>query len=207
MEKIRHGLEKPLGLTREVNPIARVLNLVTRFKSTKRERAKIDKSLTNGKDSPWVGKALSSSILDAQRSGETVKEMMSRSKCSEHNQQVISFADISVATNCFAEENKLGEGGYGPVYKGKLSNGQEIAVKRLSRSSKQGLEEFKNEVTFAAKLQHVSLVKLLGFCTEKEEKMLIYEYMPNKSLDFYIFGEQSIIYTYRAFSTSNSRIK
>ncbi|GJT48849.1 putative cysteine-rich receptor-like protein kinase 35 [Tanacetum coccineum] len=99
----------------------------------------------------------------------------------------ICFADIREATNYFSKENKLGEGGYGPVYKGKLSNGQEIAVKRLSHSSKQGLEEFKNEVTFAAKLQHVSLVKLLGFCTEKEEKMLIYEYMPNKSLDFYIF--------------------
>nr|GEU86008.1 putative cysteine-rich receptor-like protein kinase 35 [Tanacetum cinerariifolium] len=116
-----------------------------------------------------------------------VKEMLNRGKSSDHNQQVISFADISEATNCFSEENKLGEGGYGPVYKGKLLNGQEIAVKRLSHSSKQGLEEFKNEVTFAAKLQHVNLVKLLGFCTEKEEKMLIYEYMPNKSLDFYIF--------------------
>ncbi|XP_076896731.1 uncharacterized protein LOC143549818 [Bidens hawaiensis] len=113
--------------------------------------------------------------------------MMNSGNSSYHNQQVISFADITDATNSFSEENKLGEGGYGPVYKGKLSNGQEIAVKRLSRSSKQGIEEFKNEVTFATKLQHVNLVKLLGFCTEREEKMLIYEYMPNKSLDFYLF--------------------
>ncbi|KAI3701562.1 hypothetical protein L6452_26741 [Arctium lappa] len=116
-----------------------------------------------------------------------VKQMMNRGKSSSHNQQVISFADIREATNNFSEENKLGEGGYGPVYKGRLSNGQEIAVKRLSHDSKQGLEEFKNEVTIATRLQHVNLVKLLGFCTEREEKMLIYEYMPNKSLDFYLF--------------------
>ncbi|KAM0031179.1 putative protein kinase RLK-Pelle-DLSV family [Helianthus debilis subsp. tardiflorus] len=119
-----------------------------------------------------------------------IKTMMNRGKSSYHNQQVISFEDIREATNSFSEENKLGEGGYGPVYKGKLSNGQEIAVKRLSHSSKQGMEEFKNEVTFATKLQHVNLIKLLGFCTEREEKMLIYEYMPNKSLDFYIFDPQ-----------------
>nr|GEU86007.1 G-type lectin S-receptor-like serine/threonine-protein kinase At1g11330 [Tanacetum cinerariifolium] len=116
-----------------------------------------------------------------------VKHMTHKGKTSNHNQEVLSFDDIREATNSFSEVNKLGEGGYGPVYKGTLSNGQEIAVKRLSHSSKQGLEEFKNEVMFATKLQHVNLVKLLGFCTEREEKMLIYEYMPNKSLDYYLF--------------------
>ncbi|KAI7729580.1 hypothetical protein M8C21_021998 [Ambrosia artemisiifolia] len=116
-----------------------------------------------------------------------IETMMNKGKSSYHKHQVISFADIREATNSFSEENKLGEGGYGPVYKGKLSNGQEVAVKRLALSSKQGIEEFKNEVTFATKLQHVNLVKLLGFCTEREEKMLIYEYMPNKSLDLYLF--------------------
>ncbi|KAG7942623.1 hypothetical protein I3843_16G112800 [Carya illinoinensis] len=101
--------------------------------------------------------------------------------------EVYSYADIEMATNKFSFENKLGEGGYGPVYKGVLVNKQEIAVKKLSKASTQGFEEFKNEVTLTAKLQHVNLVRVLGFCIERDEQMLIYEYMPNKSLDFYLF--------------------
>ncbi|XAR73354.1 Non-specific serine/threonine protein kinase [Bertholletia excelsa] len=95
---------------------------------------------------------------------------------------------IRRATNHFSEENKLGEGGFGPVYKGTLPDGQKIAVKRLSRNSRQGLQEFKNEVTLIARLQHTNLVRLLGCCLEENELLLIYEYMPNKSLDVFLFG-------------------
>ncbi|KAK9936196.1 hypothetical protein M0R45_013049 [Rubus argutus] len=96
---------------------------------------------------------------------------------------------IAAATNNFSVENKLGTGGFGSVYKGLLSNGNEIAVKRLSKNSGQGTEEFKNEVMLIAKLQHRNLVRILGCCVQDEEKMLIYEYLPNKSLDFFIFNE------------------
>ncbi|XVF32176.1 hypothetical protein REPUB_Repub17cG0059300 [Reevesia pubescens] len=104
-----------------------------------------------------------------------------------HDLKVFPFASIMAATNDFSSENKLGEGGFGPVYKGKLPDGQEIAVKRLSRSSGQGLLEFKNELILIAKLQHMNLVRLLGCCVKGGEKMLVYEYMPNKSLDFFLF--------------------
>ncbi|GAY56731.1 hypothetical protein CUMW_174130 [Citrus unshiu] len=103
------------------------------------------------------------------------------------NLQVFSFSDIKAATNNFSSANKLGEGGFGPVYKGKLPRGQEFAVKRLSATSTQGLEEFKNEVSLTARLQHVNLLRVLGYCTERDENMLIYEYLPNKSLDLYLF--------------------
>ncbi|KAL2244865.1 UNVERIFIED_CONTAM: G-type lectin S-receptor-like serine/threonine-protein kinase [Sesamum indicum] len=100
---------------------------------------------------------------------------------------LFKFEILANATNRFDEANKLGKGGFGPVYKGTLPGGQQIAVKRLSRKSGQGLEEFKNEIMLIAKLQHRNLVRLLGCCIEGEEKMLLYEYMPNKSLDSYLF--------------------
>ncbi|XXG59584.1 hypothetical protein AAC387_Pa04g1643 [Persea americana] len=99
----------------------------------------------------------------------------------------IDLDTIRVATNDFSDENKLGQGGFGPVYKGCLLDGREIAVKRLSINSGQGAEEFRNEVALIAKLQHRNLVRLFGCCVEREEKLLIYEYIPNRSLDYFLF--------------------
>ncbi|URE27539.1 Cysteine-rich receptor-like protein kinase [Musa troglodytarum] len=105
---------------------------------------------------------------------------------------LFDLSTLRVATVNFSEENKLGEGGFGAVYKGVLPDGRVIAVKRLLNSG-QGLGELKNELALVAKLQHRNLVKLLGVCLE-EEKMIVYEYVPNTSLDKFLFdpvrGEQ-----------------
>ncbi|XP_057463255.1 cysteine-rich receptor-like protein kinase 25 isoform X1 [Actinidia eriantha] len=103
---------------------------------------------------------------------------------------LFDVATIAEATNNFSTSNKIGEGGFGPVFKGQLSTGQVIAVKRNSENSKQGLRELKNEVILFSKLQHRNLVKLLGGCIQGEETMLIYEYMPNGSLNSFIFGNK-----------------
>ncbi|EAZ04185.1 hypothetical protein OsI_26327 [Oryza sativa Indica Group] len=100
---------------------------------------------------------------------------------------ILSISTLRVATDNFDDSNKLGEGGFGVVYKGVLPSDQEIAVKRLSQSSRQGIEELKNELVLVAKLQHKNLVRLLGVCLEEHEKLLVYEYMPNKSLDTILF--------------------
>ncbi|XP_038689942.1 putative receptor-like protein kinase At4g00960 [Tripterygium wilfordii] len=95
------------------------------------------------------------------------------------------FNTIKTATDNFS--NKIGQGGFGAVYKGRLYNGQEIAVKRLAMGSGQGNIEFKNEFLLVAKLQHRNLVRLLGFCSEGDERILIYEFVANTSLDNFIF--------------------
>lgn len=122
------------------------------------------------------------------------------------------FETLANATGDFSEVNKLGKGGFGSVYKvdssacssyfffgkynimivlqlqGELTNGGIIAVKRLSQASTQGMQEFLNKLVLISKLQHRNLVRLIGCCIEHKEKMLIYEYMSNKSLDFFLFG-------------------
>ncbi|OEL30083.1 Cysteine-rich receptor-like protein kinase 25 [Dichanthelium oligosanthes] len=97
------------------------------------------------------------------------------------------LSTLRAATDNFSEENKLGEGGFGPVYKGTLQNGQEIAAKRLSATSQQGQVEMKNEVVLVAKLQHRNLVRLLGCCIEEHERILVYEFLSNNSLDKILF--------------------
>ncbi|KAK8292786.1 hypothetical protein V6Z11_D06G142700 [Gossypium hirsutum] len=119
-----------------------------------------------------------------------LKDQKDKSKARTMNSLQYDMSTIEAATDNFSDANMIGVGGFGSVYKGTLSNGQQIAVKRLSRSSKQAAEEFKNEVALVAKLQHRNLVRLLGFCVEREERMLIYEFVPNKSLDCFLFDTE-----------------
>ncbi|XP_028777931.1 cysteine-rich receptor-like protein kinase 10 [Neltuma alba] len=125
----------------------------------------------------------------SHRAGLRKKYFGTESTTLEHLQ--FNLATIEAATNRFSHENSLGRGGFGQVFKGILLNGQEIAVKRLSKGSGQGAEEFKNEVLLIARLQHRNLVALLGFCIEEQEKILVYEYVPNRSLDYFLFGSQN----------------
>ncbi|KAI3790771.1 hypothetical protein L2E82_04062 [Cichorium intybus] len=100
------------------------------------------------------------------------------------------FGMVRAATDDFSEENKIGQGGFGSVYKGELEDGRLIAVKRLSRDSGQGEREFKNEALLVSKLHHRNLVVLLGFSLEGTERLLIYEFIPNGSLDKFLFDPQ-----------------
>ncbi|KEH41621.1 S-locus lectin kinase family protein [Medicago truncatula] len=143
----------------------------------------------------YVQKTSGINLYDSER---YVRDMIESSRFKEDDAQAIDIPHFHLesildATNNFANANKLGQGGFGPVYKGKFPGGQEIAVKRLSSCSGQGMEEFKNEVVLIAKLQHRNLVRLLGYCVEGDEKMLVYEYMPNRSLDGFIFDKKSCV--------------
>ncbi|XP_022139811.1 G-type lectin S-receptor-like serine/threonine-protein kinase SD1-13 isoform X2 [Momordica charantia] len=149
-----------------------------RLKTHKHEKKTSIKSSKKGK------------ILKCTRDDDTIGDEIELEEL-----PLYDFEELAIATNNFDLSNQLGQGGFGPVYKGKLLNGQEIAIKRLSRTSNQGYEEFITEVKVISKLQHRNLVQLLGCCIEGEEKMLIYEYMANGSLDAMIFdsSKQSIL--------------
>ncbi|KAL3519607.1 hypothetical protein ACH5RR_017756 [Cinchona calisaya] len=159
----------------------------TRFSRKKSETRKwcIIKGLTK--------KCIVKDLLLAEKkgiSGDTSQKNIQEGPASAKGSSelpIINFNRIMIATNNFSEANKLGEGGFGTVYKGKLEDGQEIAVKRLSSHSGQGMEEFKNEVILISKLQHRNLVRLLGCCIQGEEKIIILEYMKNNSLDKFLF--------------------
>lgn len=93
---------------------------------------------------------------------------------------ILDLSTLRVATDDFAESKMLGKGGFGMVYKGVLPDGQEIAVKRLCQSSRQGIGELKSELVLVAKLHHKNLVRLIGVCLQEQEKILVYEYAQSK---------------------------
>ncbi|KAJ1272966.1 hypothetical protein BS78_06G243700 [Paspalum vaginatum] len=131
--------------------------------------------------------------LRGRRLNKDIQKKAMLNELSDENLELpfVSFGDIIKATNNFSEDNMLGQGGFGKVYKGTMDENKEVAIKRLGQGSGQGAEEFRNEVVLIAKLQHRNLVRLIGFCIYGDEKLLIYEYLPNKSLDSFIFDAAS----------------
>ncbi|KAJ4813275.1 cysteine-rich RECEPTOR-like kinase [Rhynchospora pubera] len=123
------------------------------------------------------------------------EKMISEMINSEQNNEnidsfLIDLTTLRAATLNFDKSKKLGEGGFGAVYMGILPNGQEVAVKRLSQSSSQGLRELRNELVLVAKLKHKNLVRVVGVCLEEQEKLLVYEFLPNRSLDTFLFDKE-----------------
>lgn len=110
-------------------------------------------------------------------------------RMASREQKIFSYETLLSATKNFNATHKLGEGGFGPVYKGKLSDGREVAVKKLSQTSNQGKKEFMNEAKLLARVQHKNVVNLLGYCVHGTEKILVYEYVPHESVDKFLFKE------------------
>ncbi|KAI7740269.1 hypothetical protein M8C21_000038 [Ambrosia artemisiifolia] len=118
------------------------------------------------------------------------------------NLKTYTFSELKAATKNFRSDTILGEGGFGKVYKGRIeerngskvsSNASLVAVKKLNSESMQGVEEWQAEVIFLGRLSHPNLVKLLGYCYEDDELLLVYEFMQKGSLENHLFGRGSTI--------------
>uniref|UniRef100_A0A2N9EV05 non-specific serine/threonine protein kinase n=1 Tax=Fagus sylvatica TaxID=28930 RepID=A0A2N9EV05_FAGSY len=121
-----------------------------------------------------------------------IQELKTRFKGPLWLQQNSKLKELRKATGNFNPKNKLGKGGFGTVYKGFLEKYKEVAVKRISKDSRQGKQEFIAEVTTIGSLHHKNLVRLIGWCYERRELLLVYEFMPNCSLDRFIFGMEEL---------------
>ncbi|XP_060191857.1 proline-rich receptor-like protein kinase PERK8 [Lycium barbarum] len=100
-----------------------------------------------------------------------------------------TYEELSEATNGFSSDSVLGEGGFGCVYKGVLSDGREVAVKQLKSGSGQGEREFRAEVEIISRVHHRHLVSLVGYCISEQQRLLVYDYVPNDTLDYHLHGE------------------
>ncbi|KAF8080065.1 hypothetical protein N665_0978s0007 [Sinapis alba] len=120
-----------------------------------------------------------------------IKDKSSKERAQSLQTVCFTWRQIQAATNNFNQANKLGEGGFGSVFKGELSNGTIIAVKQLSSMSSQGNREFVNEIGMISGLSHPNLVKLYGCCVDKDQLLLIYEYMENNSLALALYGNSA----------------
>lgn len=105
-----------------------------------------------------------------------------------HNQSTFTYDELSIATEGFSESNLLGQGGFGYVHKGVLPSGKEVAVKSLKLGSGQGEREFQAEVEIISRVHHRHLVSLVGYCISGGQRLLVYEFLPNNTLEFHLHG-------------------
>ncbi|CAM8971821.1 unnamed protein product [Rhodiola kirilowii] len=150
--------------------------------------------------SSGIGRSQTTSDSTISSSGNSLFSLGSKSDGSfnegqilpSSNLRIFSFLELKSATKNFRAEGLLGEGGFGGVYKGWI-NGTVVAVKKLNAESSQGFEEWESEVSFLGRLSHPNLVKLLGYCWEGKELLLVYEYMSKGSLENHLFGRGSAV--------------
>ncbi|CAL9222218.1 unnamed protein product [Arabidopsis halleri] len=105
------------------------------------------------------------------------------------HQSTFTYGQLAKATDKFSGANWLGEGGFGYIYKGILTNGKEVAVKQLKAGSAQGEREFQAEVNIISQIHHRHLVSLVGYCIAGVQRLLVYEFVPNNTLEFHLHGK------------------
>ncbi|CAL9762123.1 unnamed protein product [Musa acuminata subsp. burmannicoides] len=125
-------------------------------------------------------------FIGGRNKEEKGEEDLEAIAATEH--KVFRYEMLVAATRNFNPKQKLGEGGFGPVFKGRLEDGRDVAVKRLGRGSRQGVREFENEAMLLSRVQHKNVVNLYGYCAHDDDKLLVYEYIPNESLDKLLFS-------------------
>ncbi|XP_057435164.1 probable serine/threonine-protein kinase PBL21 isoform X2 [Lotus japonicus] len=156
-------------------------------------RVEIDDNATrSGSSSGNGGVNAAAAATDGERKRETKgkgKGVSSSNGSSNGKTAAASFGfrELADATRNFKEANLIGEGGFGKVYKGRLTTGEAVAVKQLSHDGRQGFQEFVMEVLMLSLLHHTNLVRLIGYCTDGDQRLLVYEYMPMGSLEDHLF--------------------
>ncbi|KAJ0962839.1 hypothetical protein J5N97_027961 [Dioscorea zingiberensis] len=106
-----------------------------------------------------------------------------------HSKSLFTYEELYVITGGFSNQNLLGEGGFGCVYKGCLPDGREVAVKLLKAEGAKGEREFKAEVETISRVHHWHLVSLVGYCIAESQRLLVYDYVPNNTLYYHLHGE------------------
>ncbi|XP_015890544.3 L-type lectin-domain containing receptor kinase IX.1 [Ziziphus jujuba] len=207
-EWVRFGFSGSTGLGAEIHNL-----LSWSFNSTLNHV--VDKRKNRGERGVWIGLTVGFGVLICglallwfiwRRTAARNKEIKEENDVSMDDEiqegtgpRRFIYHELIRATNNFAEEGKLGKGGFGSVYKGLLAESNtEIAVKRVSRDSRQGKKEYMSEVKIISRLRHRNLVQLIGWCHEQGEFLLVYEFLPNGSLDSHLFfGKVTLTWTLR----------